>query len=264
MGDPRVCPYCGAWAAPGVHECQLCGRSVGSVREAAAATRGFERATSYSAASAPIKDVIRSLARGTSPAAIATGPAFILGYPWLLAFYAAQPAHSITSDLALALVWLAPELYLLSGVVKAAEYANANRRVAYGLIPPAVSLLLQFMVLSLARRMAPASSALVVVWGASGSTLTRVGPLATFALASAVAAVIAAMMPRVVPGKFGRTIGPQLLGLSVLLVALMLPSYGGLALIRLGLDIGLPMLWVNVLSVFIFTGFAFFWFRSKD
>ncbi len=196
--------------------------------------------------------------------ALVIGPLFIIGYPWLLALYAAQAAGSIPSDLSLALVWLVPEVFLLSGVVKAAEYANANRRAVLGLIAPGVSLAAQLVVLPLAESWAPSASTVVPVWGMQGGTLTWVAPMALFAVTSAIAALIAATMPRVVPGKFGRTIGPQLAGLSLLFVALLLPHWGGIAAAKVGLEMGMPTLWVNVIAVFVFSLFALVWFRSED
>lgn len=264
MAESKVCANCGAWVQAGAPACPLCSTTTEDARSKANVPRRVERASSFAADVSPAREVLRSCARGTTPYAIATGPLFILGYPWLLALHGAQTAPGLTSDLSLALLWLVPEIYLLSGVVKAAEYANANRRVTLGLIPPAISFALQLMVVPLARRLMPAAASAVSVWWMSGDLLMRLGPLTAFAVASVLAAFIAANVPRVVPGKFGRTIGPQLAGLSILFVLLMLPSFGGLALIRIGLNVGLPMLWVNVAAIFIFVFFGFFWFQSKD
>jgi len=207
---------------------------------------------------------VRSLGRGSSLFALVLGPLFVLGYPWLLALYAAQTVGGVSSDLLLALVWLAPEVYLLSGVVKAAEYANANRSAVLGMIAPGVSLLAQLLVLPFARSWAPMESAAVPIWGLKGGILMWAAPMTVFVACSLIAAVLASLAPRVVPGKFGRTIGPQLAGLSLLLVAFLLPHWGGMAAAQVGLDLGIPSLWVNVIAVFIFSLFALVWFRSRD
>lgn len=261
MGDSHVCPYCGSWANQGDKSCRLCGRSI-----AICSTSRFapDRAARYAAAEVSALGILRSLAHGYSLLAILLGPLFVLGYPWLLALYAAQAAGSVLSDLALALVWLAPEVYLLSGVVKAAEHANANRRATLGLIAPGVSLIAQLLVLPLALSWAPSVSATVPMWGLRGDTLLWMAPMALFAVASALAAVIASKTPRVVPGKFGRTIGPQLAGLSLLVVAFLLPNWGGIAAARVGLDLGMPTLWVNAVAVFVFSLFALVWFHPRD
>jgi len=264
LSESHACPYCGSWANPGDESCRLCGRSIAIGATSAAARAVPDRAASYAAAEVPAVEVLRSLTRGSSPFAVALGPLFVLGYPWLLALYAAQPVGSIASDLSLALVWLAPEVYLLSGVVVAAGYANANRRAVLGFIAPGVSLIAQLLVLPLARAWAPSVSATVPVWGLRGGMLMWAAPMAVFAVASVLAAVIASVVPRVVPGKFGRVIGPQLAGLSLLFVAFLLPNWGGIAAARAGLDIGMPTLWVNAIAVFVFSLFALVWFRPGD
>jgi len=264
VGDSRVCPYCGAWLSGGAHACPLCGRSIGGAEAEAVAARPQARAATYTPDASEAREVLQSLTRGQSPLALAVGPLFIVGYPWLLALYAAQPAGTVQGDLVLALLWLAPEVYVLAGIVKSAQYANANRRAVLGLIPMAVSVLAQFAVMPFALAWAPASADSVAVWGMQGLALSGGIAITVFAVCSAVAALLGAVAPRVVPGKFNRVIGPQLGGLSVALVALLLPNWGGLALAKIGLDIGVPMLWVNVLAVFTFVFFAFVWFRPQD
>jgi hypothetical protein len=264
VGDSRVCPYCGAWLGAHAHACPLCGRSIGGAETDAVAANARGRAASYSPDASEALEVLQSLTVGQSPLALAVGPLFILGYPWLLALYAAQPTGSVRGDLVLALLWLAPEVYLLAGVVKSAQYANANRRAVLGLIPMAVSVVAQLLVLPVALGWTPAGAQSAQVWGVAGTALSGGMAIVVFAAVSAVAALIGAAAPRVVPGKFNRMIGPQLGGISLALVALLLPHWGGLAVAKMGLDIGVPVLWVNVLAVFTFVFVALVWFRPQD
>lgn len=264
MGDSHACPYCGSWTTPGDESCRLCGRSIVHSAHGTASSGVSDRAASYAAAEVSVLGILRSLARGSSLFAVLLGPLFILSYPWLLTLYATQVIGSIASDLSLALVWLVPEIYLLSGVVKAAEYANANRRAVLGLIAPGVSLITQLLVLPLAQSWAPLESAAIPMWGLRGSVLMWTAPMVGFAMCSTVAAVIASVAPRVVPGKFDRTIGPQLAGLSLLFVAFLLPNWGGVAAVRIGLDIGMPTLWINTITVFVLSLFVLVWFWPRD
>ena len=195
---------------------------------------------------------------------LSTGLVFVIGYPWLLAAFEGAAPRSIAQDLWLAAAWLAPEFYLVMGLVWAAHLANANRRPSLGIVPASVALLLQLIVLPAAVAWAPAAAYTVTLFGLQGAALMWGAPLLLFALGSASISFVAAWTPRVVPGKFARVIGPQLGCLSGLVVALLLPTWGGLAWMRYSLDLGFPTIWVDVVALFVFMFFALFWFMPGD
>jgi hypothetical protein len=185
-------------------------------------------------------------------------------YPWLLAAWAAQPPGSVTSDVLLATCWGVAEIYLLTGVVKAAQWSNSSRRFATGLVVPGLSLVAQLMVVSAVASWAPAVSASASVFGTGLPRPTPVTLMLAFGALSLAAAVLGASMPRVVPGKFGRQIGPQLGCASGLFAALLLPTWGGLALAGRMMSLGFSTLWVDIAALFVFSFFALYWFWPTD
>ena len=259
----RVCPYCGAWIEMRQATCPLCRRSVGTV--AAAGVSAVDgRESRWAPERVSVREVMGELWGVRGVIYLSTGLAFVIGYPWLLAAFEAAAPGSAVQDLWLAAAWLAPEVYLLMGLVWAAHLANANRRAALGIVPTSMALLLQLIVLPAAVAWTPAAAYAVTLFGLQGATLMWGAPLLLFALGSVGISLVAAWTPRVVPGKFARVIGPQLGCLSVLVVALLLPTWGGLAWMRFSLDLGFPTIWVDVVAVFVFTFFTLFWFRPGD
>jgi hypothetical protein len=170
----------------------------------------------------------------------------------------------VSADLLLGLCWLAPEVYLLSGAVKAAQMANSSRRFLRGLVVPGLSVAAQLLAAALVLALIPQPPSAVTVFGLHGSALTIRVPLALFAAGSVLAAALGRAMPAVVPGKFQRLVAPQLGCLSVLTVALLLPAWGGLALMRKAIDIGMQPLWIDIAMIFIISFFGLYWFWPTD
>ena len=262
MESRRVCPYCGAWIDEQEVLCPLCWRSVGASSAAAAGLEGGD--SRWISQWVPAQDLLKHSTGVRGALYLGTGLLFVVGYPWLVAALGSARGGSVARELLLALAWLSPEIYLVVGLVWVAHLANANRRVSAGLMPAGVALLLQLMVLPVAAARAPAASYTVTLFGLQGAVLMWGAPLALFALGSIGISLLAAWMPRVVPGKFARVIGPQLGCLSGLVVALLLPTWGGLAMMQFSLDLGFPTIWVDVVAVFVFTFFALLWFRPED
>jgi len=211
-----------------------------------------------------VVEVLREFWTLQGIACLIAGPIFVIGYAWLLAELAGASATGGVRDLWLAAAWLAPEIYLVAGLVWVAHVANARREALSGFIAIVVLLLAQLAVLPFAIARAPSQAYGVSLYGLRGATLMWWSPLLVLVLIAAPIAVLAAWTPRVVPGKFGRVIGPQLGCLSVLFVAMLLPTWGGLAMIQLSLDLGFPTIWVDVVAVFVFVLFGVYWFWPED
>jgi hypothetical protein len=192
------------------------------------------------------------------------GVAGVASYPWLLAAWAAQPPGSVMSDVLLATCWGVAEVYLLTGVVKAAQWANSSRRFATGLVVPSLSMTAQLVAVAAVASSAPVVSAAASVFGTGLPRPTTGALMIAFAALSLVAALLGAYLPRVVPGKFGRQIGPQLGCASGLFAALLLPTWGGLALASRMMSLGFSTLWVDIAALFVFSFFALYWFWPTD
>jgi hypothetical protein len=203
------------------------------------------------------------LDRGTV-LAVASGPAFILCYPRLLAFLARMPPGSIRFDLVLGVCWVLPGLYLLGGAVKAAQFANAKQSFLAGLVAPGVSVALQLLAIPFTMAAISGSASSVTVYGLHGAALSFTWPVALYCLTSLLAAAAAFHTPRVIPGKFQRVVAPQLIGLASVAVALLLPNWGGVAIARRALNLGFPNLVISIAMLFTTLCFALFWFRAED
>ena len=264
MAIRKECSHCGALAPADACTCALCGRSVEGL-----AVFSTGNADSYldDAGLFHAGTVARTLPMGLDNGglvAIALGPLFVIGYPLLLGVWLRQPAGSVQSDLVLGLCWLAPEVYLLSGFVKAAQMANRTRSFVTGLTVPALSIAFQLVALLLLRILGVTPSDAAVVYGLHGASLVLWVPFSLFAVGSLTASALGRWMPVVVPGKFQRVVAPQLGCLSLLTAALLLPVWGGLALMRRAIDIGFHSLWVNIAMFFVMCFFAIYWFWPTD
>jgi hypothetical protein len=260
----RECPYCGSLTDPGAHSCKLCGRPLaGGTLVHHTMGEQFLNADGVTVELSRARVLPHGFEAGDIVAA-ALGPLFIVGYPWLLYLYAQQVVGSLQSAALLTACWVAPEVYLLSGFAKAAQFANVRRSFAWGLLVPGVSLAAQLVALFLSGGLFPPAISSAVVFGLSGGALMWTGPMALFATGSAVCALVASLLPKAVPGRFQRVFLPEITGITALAVALFLPRWGGIALAQASLRMGFLPLFVGVIIVFLSLGFVLFWFRSKE
>ncbi len=266
MRQRQECRYCGALADTAVATCALCGRPLegSSLVDSATHSELFLNADEEIVDLTPHAEA-RPLGFGVATwTAVLFGAGFIALYPWLLAWHSAQVPGSVAFDLTLAVCWLLPELYLVSGMVHAAHRSNSERDIRPGLVFVAAAVALQLVVAALVRGFVPTASLSTTVFALKGRMLHATVPILLYAVGSSVAALAAAWLPRVVPGKFERVIAPQLGCVSVLLAALLLPTWGGIALLIRTAGLGIAPFWIDLVAVFAIPVFALFWFWPHD
>ncbi len=262
----KECGYCGALADSAEDTCKLCGRPLAGAALVESATHSdlFLNADGNVIDLTPPERAKPLGFDGRTWTTIAMGVLFVLAYPWLLAWHGSHAAGTAMHDLSLAICWLAPEAYLVSGMVRSAHRANRARSVVPSLSFAVIAVGLQVASLWVARELGLTPATTVQVFRLSGPVLAWQAPVALYAVSVVCSAFVAAWMPKVVQGKFNRVVAPQLGCLSVLLAALLLPTWGGLALLSRTAEIGIAPFWIDLLAMFVIPVFALFWFWPDD